>query len=64
MEEINARVNAVCVALRQEGVKPGDRVLVHSRNNIALLKARGLRSNSVPFGFLQTIKLHLRRPLI
>ncbi|WP_244831977.1 acyl-CoA synthetase [Caballeronia sp. TF1N1] len=38
-EEINARVNAVCVALRQEGVKPGDRVLVHSRNNIALFES-------------------------
>ncbi|WP_233858508.1 acyl-CoA synthetase [Paraburkholderia sp. HD33-4] len=38
-EEINRRVNSVCAALREQGVRAGDRILVHSRNNIALFES-------------------------
>jgi fatty-acyl-CoA synthase len=37
--EINRRVDAVCAALREHGVKKGDRILVHSRNNLPLFES-------------------------
>jgi fatty-acyl-CoA synthase len=36
--EINRRVDAVCTALRERGVKKGDKILVHSRNNLPLFE--------------------------
>lgn len=37
--EINRRVNAVCTALREKGVKKGDKLLIHSRNNLPLFES-------------------------
>lgn len=37
--EINARVDAVCSALRRLGVGKGDKILVHSRNNLPLFES-------------------------
>jgi fatty-acyl-CoA synthase len=37
--EINRRVDAVCAALRELGVKKGDKILVHSRNNLPLFES-------------------------
>lgn len=37
--EINGRVDAVCAALRRLGVKKGDKILVHSRNNLPLFES-------------------------
>ena len=37
--EINRRVDAACVALRDLGVEKGDRILVHSRNNLPLFES-------------------------
>ncbi|WP_456280536.1 acyl-CoA synthetase [Cupriavidus sp. JZ107] len=37
--EINCRVDAVCAALRAKGVRKGDRILVHSRNNLPLFES-------------------------
>lgn len=36
---INRRVDAVCAALRERGVRKGDRILVHSRNNLPLFES-------------------------
>ncbi|MGN6669432.1 MAG: AMP-binding protein, partial [Trinickia sp.] len=36
---INRRVNAVCTALHARGVRKGDRILVHSRNNLPLFES-------------------------
>ncbi|PLZ01280.1 acyl-CoA synthetase [Burkholderia sp. WAC0059] len=36
---INRRVDAVCTSLRELGVKKGDRILVHSRNNLPLFES-------------------------
>jgi fatty-acyl-CoA synthase len=36
---INRRVDAVCAALRAQGVRKGDRILVHSRNNLPLFES-------------------------
>ena len=37
--EINKRVDAVCAALRAQGVKKGDRIMIHSRNNLPLFES-------------------------
>ncbi|MDS0859640.1 acyl-CoA synthetase [Burkholderia pseudomultivorans] len=37
--EINRRVNAVCTVLSNRGVKKGDKILVHSRNNLPLFES-------------------------
>jgi len=37
--EIDRRVDAVCIALRERGVVKGDRILVHSRNNLPLFES-------------------------
>lgn len=37
--EINRRVDAVCTALRDKGVKKGDKLLIHSRNNLPLFES-------------------------
>ncbi len=37
--EIDAHVDAMAQALRQLGVQPGDKLLVHSRNNLALFES-------------------------
>jgi fatty-acyl-CoA synthase len=37
--EINRRVDAVCAALRAQGIEKGDRILVHSRNNLPLFES-------------------------
>ena len=37
--EIDARVDAMVAALRALGVQPGDRLLVHSRNNAAMFES-------------------------
>lgn len=37
--DINRRVDAVASALREQGVGLGDRILVHSRNNLALFES-------------------------
>ncbi|HKT96523.1 MAG TPA: acyl-CoA synthetase [Paraburkholderia sp.] len=37
--EINRRVDAACAALREQGVRKGDRILVHSRNNLPLFES-------------------------
>ena len=37
--EINARVDAMVAALRALGVQPGDKLLVQSRNNLALFES-------------------------
>ncbi|SAK52017.1 AMP-dependent synthetase and ligase [Caballeronia calidae] len=37
--EINRRVDAVCAALRERGVGKGDKILVHSRNNLPLFES-------------------------
>ncbi|CAL8480833.1 acyl-CoA synthetase [Caballeronia sp. S22] len=37
--EINQRVDAVCAALRGRGIKKGDKILVHSRNNLPLFES-------------------------
>lgn len=37
--EINRRVDSVCAALRAKGVRKGDRILVHSRNNLPLFES-------------------------
>lgn len=36
---INRRVDSVCSALRERGVGKGDRILVHSRNNLPLFES-------------------------
>ena len=36
---INRRVDAVCTALHARGVRKGDRILVHSRNNLPLFES-------------------------
>lgn len=36
---INRRVDAACAALRERGVRKGDRILVHSRNNLPLFES-------------------------
>lgn len=37
--EINQRVDTICTQLRQAGVQAGDRILVHSRNNLPLFES-------------------------
>lgn len=37
--EINRRVDAVCTALRGKGVRKGDKILIHSRNNLPLFES-------------------------
>lgn len=37
--EISKRVDSVAAALRQQGVKKGDKLLVHSRNNLPLFES-------------------------
>ncbi|WP_051377475.1 acyl-CoA synthetase [Paraburkholderia dilworthii] len=37
--EINRRVDAVCTALRTKGVRKGDKILIHSRNNLPLFES-------------------------
>ncbi|MEM5387744.1 acyl-CoA synthetase [Paraburkholderia phymatum] len=37
--EINNRVDAVCAALRRLGIGKGDKILVHSRNNLPLFES-------------------------
>lgn len=37
--EIDARVDAMALALQQLGVQPGDKILVHSRNNLPLFES-------------------------
>ncbi len=37
--EINRRVDAACTALREKGVCKGDKILVHSRNNLPLFES-------------------------
>jgi fatty-acyl-CoA synthase len=37
--EIDRRVDAVCAALREKGIKKGDKILVHSRNNLPLFES-------------------------
>ncbi|MCY0388983.1 acyl-CoA synthetase [Robbsia sp. Bb-Pol-6] len=37
--EINRRVDTLCAALRAFGVEKGDRILVHSRNNLPLFES-------------------------
>jgi fatty-acyl-CoA synthase len=36
---IDRRVNAICTALRERGVRKGERILVHSRNNLPLFES-------------------------
>ena len=37
--EINARVDAFVQGLRELGMKPGDKLLVQSRNNLAMFES-------------------------
>ena len=38
-KEISTRVDSVAAALRERGIKKGDRLLVHSRNNLPLFES-------------------------